>query len=436
LMIGSISYQRQLLGRYQYGDNLDLAEPIATTDIDPSKAGRQKSVSAGLLGPAFDLFFATPVVREGLVMGAGVSIPYLAALSLPRDGAQRFAGDSLFLATPHTTLALAVRASEMFSIGVGVSYVLGSMSLSKTQDFAALDSFSDSLARPPIAQDNDFGVDAPSTVRELDVLARPVTIHDAFAHGVSFNIGAALQPTNELALGLVYHHGADLRFRGKFRLDMSDDFFTQDLASQGLKYDATVRGKAAIDVRLPRRLTFGAGYQVARRFALDGFVSYSFYEDLSEVGIRFDSPGLAQPALGVGNTLEHRLLRNWKNAVVVEVNGRADVTEKLRVSLTAGYHSPAVPDSTIDVISLDGKRVILGVGMAYRFSERAALLADIEGQVMPPRTVTSSDFDLGNGTYRLLVGAFTLHLQLRFGPGGPKRSDNLGADPRLARLGT
>jgi long-chain fatty acid transport protein len=422
-IIGRIGYQRELLGQYQRADNLDFAEPISAADIDPSKTGPQQRVQHGLLEPAFDVFFATPLTRERLVAGAGVSIPYAAALSLPREGPQRFAGESLFLAAPHATLALAFRATEMLSLGAGVSYVLGHLSLSRTQDFAALDTFGQGLARPPIALDNDLGANAPSSVRELDVLARPLKIDEALAHGISFHLGAALQPTRKLALGLVYHHGARLRFRGKFRLDMRDDFFTQDLASQGLQFAPIVTGRAAIQIGLPQRITLGAGYLLARRFALDGFVSYVFYQSLDRIRIRFESPGLAQPALGFGDSVEQDLIRNWTGAVVTEVNGRIDVSDELRLSLTVGYHSPASPDATIDVLSLDGQRVILGAGMALRCSESAVLLADFETQFILPRHVTSSDFDLGNGTYQLAVGAFMLHGQFRFGRAGPRAAD-------------
>jgi long-chain fatty acid transport protein len=420
LIIGSIGYQRELRAQYQYPDNLDFAEPVAAADIAPAKTGEQRRVNDVPLGPTLDLFFATPALHDRLVVGAGLSLPYVATLSFPKDGPQRFAAESLFLAVPHTTLALAVRASEVFSIGAGVSYLLGNLSLSKTQDFGALETFGDGLARAPISQDNDFGTSAPSTVRELDVLARPLEIHEAFAHGVSFNVGMALQPTQKLALGLIYHHGANLRFHGKFRLDMRDEFFTQDLASQGLKYDPIVSGKALVQIRLPRRVSFGAGYQISHRFALDGFVSYVFYQDFEQIGIRLDSPGLAQKALGVGQTVDQEVIRNWLGAVLAELNGRIDVTDELRFSVTAGYHSPASPDATIDIISPDGQRIILGGGMAYRFTERAALLADFKAQVLVPRHVTASDYDLGNGTYRLFLGAFTLHGQFFFGAAGTR----------------
>lgn len=423
LIVGAASFQRNYRAPYQFSDNLDFAQPIDPADLDPRKSGSAKKVRAIPVGPALDAFFAIPAIRDRLVIGLGVSIPYVAVLNFPKGGPQRFAGQSIFLATPHATLAMAVKAHDVISIGVGVSYVLGTMSLSKIQDFGAVGTFGDSLERPPIGQQNDFGPNAPSTVRELDVLARPVKIEKAFAHGVTFNAGIALQPTKKLALGLVYHHGANLTFNGRFKLDMNDDFFTQDLAAQGLQYPPLVHGKARIKFRLPKRITLGAGYQITKRFALDGYVAYVFYQDFDRIKIRFSSPDLAQEALGVGSTVDQDLVRNWKGVVNTEVNARIDATEKLRISVTAGYNSPASPPSTIDVVSPDGHRIILGTGLVHRFNERIAILADVEGQFIVPRTVTGSDYDLGNGTYNLFIGAATLHGQFRFaGPGKRKQA--------------
>ncbi|MBC8074195.1 MAG: outer membrane protein transport protein, partial [Deltaproteobacteria bacterium] len=162
LIIGAASFQRDYRSPYQYTDNLDFAEPVAPSDIDPRKAGKQSKSRAIPVGPALDAFVAIPAIRDRLVVGLGVSIPYVAVLNFPETGAHRFAGQSIFLATPHATLALAVKLHRVISIGAGVSYVLGNMSLSKIQDFGALGTFGDSLERPPISQENDFGPDAPS----------------------------------------------------------------------------------------------------------------------------------------------------------------------------------------------------------------------------------------------------------------------------------
>lgn len=427
VIVGAVGYQRDIRSAHQYADNLDFQTPVAIEDLDPNKFGKQEKVRSFPVGPAFDAYVAIPAGRspgwDRLVIGVGVGIPYVAVLNFPKGGPQRFAGQSIFLATPHATLAMAVKLHRVISIGAGISYVLGNLSLSKVQDFGEVDTFGQSLEQPPISQQNDFGSDAPPEVRELDVLARPVEIRNAFAHGVSFNAGIALQPTDKLAIGLTYHHGARMNFKGKFTLDMDDDFFTQDLAAQGLQYPAIVRGNAQVRVRLPKRITLAAGYQITKRFALDGFVSYVTYQDFDRIRIRFSSPDLAQEALGIGNDVDQNLVRNWKGTVNTEMSGRISATKKLLVSVTAGYNSPASPSSTLDVFSPDGHRLILGSGIAYRFNDRAALLADLEGQFIVPRTNTESAFDLGNGEYNLFLAAFTLHGQFRFGGKRSKRAN-------------
>jgi hypothetical protein len=85
------------------------------------------------------------------------------------------------------------------------------------------------------------------------------------------------------------------------------------------------------------------------------------------------------------------------------------------VSVTLGYQSPASPTSTLDVLSPDGHRMIVGAGMQHRFTDRFALLVDAEGQFIVPREVDESDFDLGNGTYNMFIAAVTVHGRIFFG---------------------
>ncbi|MFO0637079.1 MAG: outer membrane protein transport protein [Nannocystaceae bacterium] len=411
-MFGAIGYQRDLRGCTS-SPTTSTSRPRSIPPTSTPRSSARSRRSAPTWWTGVRSYAAIPAIPDRLVFGVGVGIPYV-ALGFPKGVAAALRGAVDLLAAPHTTLALAVRAHRVISIGAGVSYVLGTLSLSKIQDFGAVD-LGDSLARPPIGQANDFGANAPPQVRELDVLARPIDIKQAIAHGISFNAGIALQPTDKLSLGLVYHHGANLTFHGKFRLDMNDEFFTQDLAAQGLQYKPIVAGKATVRLRLPKRITLGAGYVISKRFSLDGFVSYVFYQDFDRIRIRLSSPDLAQPGLGLGPNNDQNLIRNWKGTVNTEINGRIEATQKLRVSLTLGYNSPASPDSTLDVFSPDGHRLIVGAGIRHRFTPRFALLADLKTQFIVPRTNTESDYDLGNGRYSMFIGAAMLHGQFRFG---------------------
>lgn len=418
VIVGRIGYQRERLGQYQYSDNFDFAEPIPPSDLDLARTGPTKAVGATPVGPLLDMFVAAPVIPDRLVIGGGLYIPYAATLDFPDNGPQRFALQSIFLVSLHTTLSAAVKVHDRVSIGAGVTYVFSFLELSKVQDFGSIGLLSDALAEDPIGQENDFGVNAPSTVRELDVMARPISIERAISHSPSFNAGLAVQATDRVNLALVYQHGSRLRFRGDFQLNMDDDFFTQDLAAQGLEYPALIRGKTEVEMRLPKRITLGAGIDAADRVRIDAWASYATYQDFDVIDIKLNSPDLAQPELGVGPVANQPLVRDWRGTIQLDVAPRIQLTERLRLNTLLGYQSPASPDSSIDVASPDGHRLVFGGGVDVTLNDRWSLLADLEGQAIVPRTVTTSTYDLGNGRYSLFLAQLGLHARMRFGGPG------------------
>jgi len=426
LIFGSIGYERERRGQYQYADNFDFSDPVDPADIDPSRTGATPPVRATPVGPIVDAFVAVPVIADRLTLGAGFYIPYAALLTLPHDGNQRFQAQSITLISTHTTISAGLKLHDVISIGAGVSYVLSIMQLSKVQDFGAVQSFAEGLAGPPINQQNSFGPTAPSTVRELDVLARQADIGPAWSHGVSFNAGIALRPTKKFDLALVYQHGSRMRLNGDFTLNMDDEFFTQDLAAQGVRFDPLVKGKAHIELSLPKRITLGAGYQVHPKVKIDGSFSYVLYSAFDVVDIKLTSPQLEQPALGIGQTVPQDLVRDWKNTVHADLNVRGQVTKKLKLSGTLGYQSGASPNSTIDMASPDGHRLIGGAGMEYAISDRFSMLGDLRLQGILPRTVTDSDYDLGNGTYKLFIGVAAVHAKIKFGKAKTKGAGGKG----------
>ncbi|MFO7565743.1 MAG: outer membrane protein transport protein [Enhygromyxa sp.] len=417
---GYVGYQRDRLGVYQTQDSLQFAEPIDPAYIDASKTGAYPRVSSPIFSPNAGGFVAAPILKDRLTLGFGVYVPYAAPLEFPADGAQKFALQEAFIAVANVSAGLGVKVHKRVSLGASVSYVLGIAQLKRIQDFAAVGLFGDALANPPINQPNDFGEDAPSSVRELDVLARPFALTDAYSHNATFNIAIAANPIDPLWLGLTYDHGSRLNLNGEFQLDMNDEFFTQDLAAKGMEFPPLVTGKAKLSFRLPKRLMLGVAYDITERLRVDTNLAYVFWSDLDAFRITLDSPDLAQPALGIPRRTEVALPRNWKGSVHAELSVRATVgkRERLRLSGTLGYHSPASPDQTIDVASPDGHRLLGALGFAYAINERIALMADGEVQGILPRTVTDSDFDLGNGTYEMVLGGVHLHLIVKFGKGG------------------
>ncbi len=414
LVAGRIGYQRQRRGVYQTPDSLRLRSPLLPIEVDPAKPGWTDPVIATPMAPTGDIFVAAPLLNNRIVVGLGAYVPYAATLDYPQDGPQRYQLQSAFIVASHVSASVAARIGGGVSIGGSLIYVGGVANLSKMQDFAELEDFRGALSNPPIGQPNEFGPNAPSHVRELDVLSRPISIRNAISHGISFNAGLLYQATPKLRFGLAYQHGAQMNFRGPFELNMNDPFFTQDLAAQGLKYPPLVKGTANLAFRLPKRFTAGGGYQVVQNLRVDGFVSYVIYSDVDSFVVTTRSPDLAQPMLGIGPSVRAVLPRAWRDTIWTEGNVRLSLSKSFLMSATAGYQSPASPDATIDAASPDGHRFIGGVGGVYRATAWLDVHADARVQGILPRTVTTSQNDLGNGRYTMVVGYVGGHLKATF----------------------
>ncbi len=421
LVIGNVTYTRKRFGTYQTPDTLQFKAPLDPANVDAAQTGAFGTASATPFSPVGNAFVAIPVLARRLTVGAGVYVPYAAALSFPAAGAQKWQLQNAFIAASNVTASAALQVTPQLSVGAGLSYVGGFAEFTKIQDFAGLAEFRDGLASDNIRQANDFGPNAPTEVRELDALSRRFSFTRGLSNGASFNAGLAFNPSPRLRLGFAYQHGAAMAYKGKFAIDMNDAFFTGDLAEQGLRYRPLVKGDATLKFSLPKRLTAGASYDLNDRVTLDGFVSYILYSEFSSFVVETSSPDLAQPELGIGDRVTVRLPRDWKNTVWLQAGGRYKLSDALTAVGSIGYQSPASPDSTIDAASPDGHRFIGDLGAVFAVNDTTFISGDFRLQGILPRTVEpgaggagGSDYDLGNGTYTLVIAALGGHLKFLF----------------------
>lgn len=414
IIVGSIRYQRNYRGIYQREDSFDFKTPVPTEDIDPNKSGWAPKSNHMVLGPQPDGHIAIPIGDTGLVVGGGLSAPYVATVNYPTHGAQRFHIQDALIAAVELTASLAYRINEHISVGAGASAVIGYAQINRITDFAGKDLLGDALEGPPVNQANDFGEDAPTAVRELDVLARPTALQEMLAVGYTFNVGTMLK-FDPVRIGLSYHHSTRLNFRGKFRLDMNNDFFTGDLAAQGLQYKPTVRGDASLSFTLPNSIHLGIGWDITPKLSVALATSYTFWSRLQSFDVVLRSDDLAQPELGISRTADVTLPRRWKNSLGVDGFLDYKFNEHTAIFGHLGFQQNAVPDATIDASSPDGDRIIVGAGLFHDFPGRFDIGIDATVQHTLPREVTASDYDLGNGKYGLTLLNLGAHIGIKLG---------------------
>ncbi|MEY4513153.1 MAG: hypothetical protein RLZZ450_5275 [Pseudomonadota bacterium] len=411
LLIGSIRYQRVRQATYQTPDSLDFQLPIDPSTVDATKTGRDREVKANPIGLVPSIHVESPLGDLPLAVGFGIDAPYAAIVRWPGAGPQRFQLDDATLAMVFTSFGVAYKPTDWLSFGAGVSYVLGYADLKRTQDLAGVSDLGAALGRPPINQPNGFGQQANPALRELDTFARPFAFQNGWASGVTFRAGAMAEVRKNLWLSASYEHSTRLNFRGSFSLDMNDPFFTQDLASQGLDYPSVVRGKASLSMTLPKVVRVGIRHAFGRRVSVDDEPSTSValegtftgWSAVENYDVRLRSDGLVQPQLGLGRTLQLRLPRDWRNTYGLLVRGSHAFTRKLTMWTAVSGESSAVPNHTIDAASPDGTRVTASGGLSRQLFGNFRVILDLTVQKVLNQTITTSDYDLANGTYKMLL---------------------------------
>jgi long-chain fatty acid transport protein len=428
LLVGALRYQRERRAAYQYADSLDFALPIDPAQIDASKTGQDSAATAKPAGVLPSAFIEGHVTGP-LSLGFGLYVPYAALVKWPKNGPQRFQLTEATIANIDASFGLSLKFDKV-SVGAGGSLVFGYADLSKVQDVAAVPLMGQVLRRPPINQSNDFGAKADPAVRELDTLARPFHLQNATGVGAAVRGGILAQPLHNLLLAASAEWASRMNMQGDFTLDMNDPFFTEDLASQGFKYPAKVKGRGQLAYQLPWIVRAGLSYGFGQlhgeprtTIALEGQYTgwstvKSFNVDVRSDDLRLTKPGCT-PAKSkacelVAGEMKMHLPRRWRDTY----GGTARVTHlassALLVWLTLSYETGASPDSTIDAASPDGTRITGGLGATQQLPKDFDVTLDFLLQQVLERHVVASDYDLGNGTYQMRLFSMGLFASYRF----------------------
>ncbi|MFT6396785.1 MAG: long-chain fatty acid transport protein [Bradymonadia bacterium] len=413
VIVGHLAYTRERLATYQEADSFDFALPVSPNAIDPSKTGVAATSSTTPFGAAPTLFYARPI-GDDWALGFGFYAPYAAIVDFPEEGEQRWALRDATITVAQLSAAVAWQPHERFSIGLGGSLAIGFAELSKELDLAGLDNLGVALRHPNIDQENDFGADAPPGVRELAVTSRDFALREAIGISGTFHLGVTASPTDHLLVSAAYQHSLPLTMRGVFELDMNDEFYTQDLEAQGLVYPALVEGDASLTFTLPSQVRAGFSYEASSAWTVGANLAAVFWDSIDTFDARVESESLAQPTLGLPATESVQLPRNWHAAPEFEFFTTWNRSDKHELWAVLGYHGSAVPDETIDASSPDGHRIVVAVGNRLQLTRRLDLIVDAEIHTLIPRTVAASDYDLGNGEYRLALISLGLLADVRF----------------------
>ncbi|HWI12760.1 MAG TPA: outer membrane protein transport protein [Burkholderiales bacterium] len=257
----------------------------------------------------------TPRVWTGL----GISAPF----GLKTDYEASFAGRYQSRLAQFKTLdinpSIAFKVNDAFSIGGGLSYQHGEMTLERS--FFA-------------------GAERPQTVKLSD-------------SAWGWNIGALVNMSPATRIGLAY--------RSSIKYDLAGTVSVTGVGAAG----------ATASVKLPDTLTWAISHQLDARWQLLGDVTYTRWSQIKNVPLVLTTPGLgASPAGTVADSLDFEFRDTYRVGIGANYKWTPDFTLKLGTA----YDRTPVPDAAHRTVFLpDSDRWWLSLGGKYQLSKAATL---------------------------------------------------------------
>jgi len=255
--------------------------------------------------------YASVQITDDLVAGVGVNNPYGLGTEWPSNWSGRFISTKVDLQTFFFTPTLAYRLTDKFSLGAGMNYVTGKVTLK-------------SVLSDPFDPHANVSVEANGT-------------------GIGWNVGAQYMLSGDFSIGASYRSKVKIDANGTASFDPMRSVYPAGDVSSSLTLPAT--GFFGISYGGVKNLTLEADYQ---------FVGWSSYKELA-LTFKKDNSVEVSP-------------KDYTDTYLIRVGGEYTMGDW---QLRAGYlydHSPA-PTMYVEPLLPDANRNEVSVGVGYALTK-------------------------------------------------------------------
>jgi long-chain fatty acid transport protein len=339
-------------------------------------------------------FYITHKISDSLAAGLGFFVPYGLGVKWPKDYPLRFISYEDDMKTFFLNPTLAMKVSDNFSIGVGISYVYG------TLDFFLID-----------REEVDIGPLIGLPVEILSTLDLDAHL-DATGSGWGFNAGA-LYKTENFSIGFNWRGGFKIEYEGDIAVDLEgyevpppyDALISPELVDQFVPGSLP----ATTEFNFPHILGVGIAYNPTDNLLFTADVHYILWETYEEILVVVDHPLFA----------DKHIEENWENSFVFRGGLQYMVSQNFALRLGALYDQTPQPVEFMDPILPDADRWALTGGFGY---ESGGFVIDVAFQYEPFSDRTSPNrgiydlivINLGEGTYSTKAYLFGISIGYNF----------------------
>ncbi|MBP7706335.1 MAG: outer membrane protein transport protein [Candidatus Aminicenantes bacterium] len=302
-------------------------------------------------------------VSDRVAVGIGVTSPFGLGIEWPEPASfpWRFLGTKSDMVTFNVNPTVAVKLSERFSLGAGVSFVFSKLTQSQVQ----LMPMGETLVEVPAEADVDG---------------------TAFA----FNAGA-LYRGDGFRVGLSYRSRFTLDYSGSITLDVP-------------VYETPFEGTGATSFRFPDIMTLGLSFDLTKKLVWAVDLHYFLWSVYDGYTFHIEVPDLALAEDIVVPTL-------WKDSWIARTGLEYLATGRLALRAGFAYDRTPQPAATMDSGLPDANRTTFTAGFGYTLGK---VTLDFAYQYENFHERTSARPDIFQGTFDTRAHLFGVNLGYKF----------------------
>jgi long-chain fatty acid transport protein len=274
--------------------------------------------------------YGTYSVNEKWVVGIGVYTPYGLGSKWNKD----WIGSAIAVKTEVQTFyfnpTVSYKISDKLSLGAGVSYIYGSVNLSK---------------RVPI----------PGTP-----INGTLTL-DGTGTGFGFNAGILYKPTEKISLGASFRSLTKLEFSGTAKF--SDMLTLSPFFPGGT-------GKATLP--MPANIYVGAAYKISEKLTVEADFQYVGWSSYKELVVALPT-GPVFPTYGVPLQTSQTQVKNWDDGYLGRVGAEYQVNQNLALRAGIIYDITPQPASKMEPMLPDADRIDPSIGIGYKINDKLSV---------------------------------------------------------------
>lgn len=301
--------------------------------------------------------YATYPLMEGLVVGIGINNPYGLGTEWPETWSGRYITQKVDLMSFYFSPTLAYKVSDQLSIGIGMNYVTGDVTLSR------------------IANAANFGGSEPQVKLDLS------------GTGIGFNAGAIFKATEQLSVGVSYRSSVKIDAEGTAKFKPTSALFPE--------------GDASAALELPATAFIGVAYKLMDNFEMEADYQYVGWSSYKELKIEFKK-----------NNTSSTSPKNYEDTYILRVGGEYTM-DALQIRFGYLFDANPVTDHYTEPLLPDADRNGFNIGAGYKINDNMSVDLSYLFLKFAERSVTNTEVQF-DGVYQANANLFGVNFGYTF----------------------